>query len=79
MCIISLSGRHPRGHTACRAHGARATPRVDGFPRGLPSEFVSGRNGIGLRAVNHCKIYSVGKVETCHERIAAGCEFSTPV
>ena len=39
---------------------------------------VGHRGAQRLRTANHCKICSVGKVETCHERIAAGCEFSTP-
>ena len=50
----------------------------DGLPCGPPVEVVSGRGGIGLRAANRCKPYSAGKVETCHERIAEGCEFTTP-
>ena len=50
----------------------------DGHPRGPPSEVVFNRDGIGLRAANHCKNCSAGKMETCHRRIAAGCDFSTP-
>ena len=50
----------------------------DGHPRGPPSEVVSNRDGFGLQAANHCKICSAGKVETCHQRISASCDFSTP-
>ena len=65
--------RQPRTECFLQWFGER-----DGHPRGPPSEVVSNRDGIGLRAANHCKICSAGKMETCHQRIAAGREFSTP-
>ena len=65
--------RQPRTECFLQWFGER-----DGLPRGPPPEVVSGPGGIGLWAANHCKTCSAGKVETCHEGIAAGCEFSTP-